>query len=191
MAKGNKFLTFLGFTENEEEEEIQAVEQEQYDFGQRSGSARQETTHVRPQPVRQPAYNGESARTERHTASSRPAAAAARSTAQDNVRVMPSNAHAGLQDGGVKMMIFQPQSCEDAQIIIDNLKAKRSVIINLEEAGDMGMTVLNIMSGAIYALDGNIRKVSKGVFLLAPQGVDISGNLPTGLPGEVKRNLGK
>ena len=87
----------------------------------------------------------------------------------------------------VRMVVFQPQTYEDTQTIRDNLKARKPVIVNLESLnGDVAQRVLDFISGAIYALDGSVRKVSKGIFLLAPKGVDISGNFTSALPGSVK-----
>ena len=87
----------------------------------------------------------------------------------------------------VRMVVFQPQTYEDTQTIIDNLKSRKPVIVNLESLNaDVAQRVLDFISGAIYALDGSVRKVSKGIFLLAPNGVDISGNFTSALPGSVK-----
>ncbi len=87
----------------------------------------------------------------------------------------------------VRMVVFQPQTYEDTQTIIDNLKTRKPVIVNLENLNvDVAQRVLDFISGAIYALDGSVRKVSKGIFLLAPKGVDISGNFTSALPGSIK-----
>ena len=95
-------------------------------------------------------------------------------------------ASSGLSSA-VRMVVFQPQTYEDTQTIIDNLKAKKPVIVNLENLNvEVAQRVLDFISGAIYALDGSVRKVSKGIFLLAPKGVDISGNFASGLPGSVR-----
>lgn len=92
-------------------------------------------------------------------------------------RVSPMPSSNNSQNSFVRMVVFQPQTYEDTQTIIDNLKAKKPVIVNLETLNvDVAQRVLDFMSGAIYALDGNVRKVSKGIFLLAPEGVDIAGN---------------
>ncbi|MBC8528760.1 cell division protein SepF [Christensenellaceae bacterium NSJ-44] len=79
----------------------------------------------------------------------------------------------------MKMLVYQPMSYEDTQSIIDNLKMKKPIIVNLELLEvDIAQRVLDFMSGAVYALNGSIHKVSKGIFVLAPINVDISGNIP-------------
>jgi FtsZ-interacting cell division protein YlmF len=92
-----------------------------------------------------------------------------------------------ISSDSVRMVVFQPQTYEDTQTIIDNLKTRKPVIVNLENLNvDVAQRVLDFISGAIYALDGSVRKVSKGIFLLAPKGVDISGNFTSALPGSIK-----
>ena len=88
------------------------------------------------------------------------------------VKMMPN------QNAGLKMIVFQPMSYDDTQSIIDNLKARKPVIINLESLEiDVAQRVLDFVSGAVYALAGSIYKVSKGIFALAPSNVSISGNI--------------
>ncbi|MFU0801481.1 MAG: cell division protein SepF [Xylanivirga thermophila] len=85
----------------------------------------------------------------------------------------------------VKVIVYQPFSYDDTQTIIDNLKSRKPVIVNLEALDiDLAQRVLDFMSGAVYALDGTIHKVSKGIFVLAPSNVDISGNIPEELKGK-------
>ena len=80
---------------------------------------------------------------------------------------------------GMKMLVYQPMSYEDTQSIIDNLKLNKPIVVNLESLeNDVAQRVLDFMSGAVYALSGNIHKVSKRIFVLAPRNVDISGNIP-------------
>lgn len=106
------------------------------------------------------------------------------SNSQANSRV--SSISSSSNNPGIRMVVFQPQTYEDTQTIIDNLKAKKPIIVNLENLNiDVAQRVLDFISGAIYALDGSVRKVSKGIFLLAPRGVDIAGNFASGLPGSV------
>ena len=86
------------------------------------------------------------------------------------------------------MMVLQPQSFEDTQMVIDNLLGGKSVVLNLENLkSDAAQRVLDFVSGAIYALNGNIRKVSKGIFILAPQGVDISGNISASFASSIRK----
>nr|MDD6336110.1 cell division protein SepF [bacterium] len=78
----------------------------------------------------------------------------------------------------MKMMLYQPLSYRDTQNIIDNLRNNKPVIVNLENLErDIAQRVLDFLSGAVYALNGRINKVSKGIFVLTPHNVDIGGNM--------------
>lgn len=78
----------------------------------------------------------------------------------------------------MKVVIYEPSEFEEAPSIVDNLKNRKPVIINLESLDqEIAKKIFDFLNGAVYALDGNIQKVSKGIFILAPNNVDISGNL--------------
>ena len=77
----------------------------------------------------------------------------------------------------MKMIVYQPISYEDTQNIIDNLKSRKPVIVNMEELEiDCAQRILDFMAGAIYALSGTIHKISRGIFIVAPSNIDVVGN---------------
>lgn len=85
------------------------------------------------------------------------------------------NIHTTMQ---MKVVLYEPTEFEETPRIVDNLKNRKPVIINLENIDqDLAKKIFDFLSGAIYALDGNIQKVSKGIFILAPNNVDIAGNI--------------
>lgn len=78
-----------------------------------------------------------------------------------------------------KVVVYQPVSYDDTQNIVDNLKERKPVIINLETLDiELAQRVLDFISGAVYALDGTIQKVARGIFVIAPRNIDIAGNIP-------------
>lgn len=78
----------------------------------------------------------------------------------------------------MKVVLYEPDNFEEAPSIVDDLKNRKPVIINLESIDpELAKKFFNFLNGAIYALDGNIQKVSSGIFILAPNNVDISGNI--------------
>ena len=73
----------------------------------------------------------------------------------------------------IKVVIYQPVSFEDTQTIINNLKSRKPIVVNLESLdAALAQRVLDFISGAVYALDGTIQKVSRGIFVLAPSNID-------------------
>ncbi len=77
----------------------------------------------------------------------------------------------------LKLVVMQPECFEDARDIANHLKSKKPVVMNLESVDrDVARRIVDFLSGAVYALDGNIQKVSNGIFLIAPYNVGIMGD---------------
>ena len=75
----------------------------------------------------------------------------------------------------VKMVISQPTTFEQSESICDLLKEKKSVIVNLEYVNkDIARRIIDVVSGAVHALDGHMQKVSNSIFLIAPYNYDIT-----------------
>lgn len=82
-----------------------------------------------------------------------------------------------------RVMVVEPRSFEEVQTIVDQMKARRPVILNLESLDkDLAQKILNFLNGAIYALNGETQRVAQGIFFFAPPGVDIS-TMGRGLTG--------
>ena len=78
----------------------------------------------------------------------------------------------------MKVVIYEPTDFDEVTGIVDNLKNRKPVVINLENLEtDLAKKFFDFLNGAIYALDGSIQKVSAGIFLLAPNNVEIAGNI--------------
>ena len=78
----------------------------------------------------------------------------------------------------VKMVISQPTSFEQSEAICDLLKEKKSVIVNLEYVNkDIARRIVDVVSGAVHALDGHIQKISNSIFLIAPYNYDITNEM--------------
>ena len=104
----------------------------------------------------------------------------------DNVLPMAPRAKKREKNGNVvslptsaqmKMIVYHPVSYEDTQNIIDNLKSRKPVIVNMDELEiDCAQRILDFMAGAIYALNGTITKVARGIFVVAPNNYDVIGS---------------
>ena len=87
----------------------------------------------------------------------------------------------------VRMVISQPTSFEQAEEICNYLKNRKSVIVNLEYVNkDVARRIVDVMSGAVQALDGHIEKVSNSIFLIAPTYYEISTEMAR---DEIKNKL--
>lgn len=175
MAKKfmGKFLNILGFEDQEAEEaEQQPQREEPAPYGAQQG--RSSAAYQRP-PVRRRIDETGSVPT-----------SAVRRAEESRVVPMGMN-NAQQSNAGMRMVVYQPQSYDDTQRIIDDLKSGRPVIANLEDLNvEIAQRVLDFLSGAVYGVDGSIRKVSRGIFLLAPPHVDISGNALGNLTNDLR-----
>lgn len=78
----------------------------------------------------------------------------------------------------IKMVISQPTSFEQSENICDLLKEKKSIIVNLEYVNkEVARRIIDVISGAVHALDGHIQKVSNSIFLIAPYNYDITNDM--------------
>mgnify|MGYP001030227616 CR=1 FL=1 len=78
-------------------------------------------------------------------------------------------------DNAVKMVVMQPTGFENAEEICDLLKARKSIIINLEYVNkDVARRIIDVIGGAAHVLDGHMQKISNSIFLIAPYNYDIS-----------------
>ena len=78
----------------------------------------------------------------------------------------------------VKMVICQPTNFEQSENICTLLKEKKSIIVNLEYVNkDVARRIVDVVSGAVHALDGNLQKVSNSIFLVAPFNYDITNEM--------------
>lgn len=85
----------------------------------------------------------------------------------------------------MEVVLYQPKEFEDSKTIVDSLKSKKPVIINIEDLDqELGKKIFDFCSGALYALDGHIQKISRGIFILAPYNVEIGGDVKNVLEGK-------
>lgn len=76
-----------------------------------------------------------------------------------------------------KLVLIEPKAFEECPKLVDSLKGRRPVIINLEKMEtEVARKIFDFLSGATYALNGNVQKVANNIFIFAPENVDISAN---------------
>ncbi|WMJ75988.1 MULTISPECIES: cell division protein SepF [unclassified Sedimentibacter] len=78
----------------------------------------------------------------------------------------------------MKVFICEPTKYEDCTKAVDELKNRKVVVLNIEgmELEDQKQ-IFEFIKGAVYALEASIQKISNGIFVLAPNNVQIDGRL--------------
>lgn len=86
---------------------------------------------------------------------------------KDN-RVLPiQNKSVNPNTNQFKLVVIEAKVFDECPKLVDNLKARKPVIINLEKAeSDMARKIFDFLSGATYALNGNVQKVANNIFIL-------------------------
>ncbi|WP_018932754.1 cell division protein SepF [Gracilibacillus lacisalsi] len=77
-----------------------------------------------------------------------------------------------------KMVLFEPRSFNEVQDIADHVVNRRSVVINLQRVDtQQARQIIDFMSGTVYAVSGQIKKLGSQTFLCTPENIEISGNI--------------
>lgn len=82
------------------------------------------------------------------------------------------------QAANMEVCVIKPSSVDDAREITETLLGGSTVILNLEGLDlEIAQRIIDFTSGATFAIDGNLQKISNFIFLLTPTNVGISGDL--------------
>lgn len=78
----------------------------------------------------------------------------------------------------MRVVVIQPESFEESRDITNHLKSRKPIVVNLESVEkNVARRIIDFLSGAVYALDGDIQKVSNGIFIIVPSNVDIMSDI--------------
>ena len=85
------------------------------------------------------------------------------------------NIHATTQ---LTVVLVKPERFENASEIADQLKDKRTVVLNLESTNkDVARRLIDFLSGVAYAGEGKIKKVAANTYIITPYHVELEGDL--------------
>ena len=72
-----------------------------------------------------------------------------------------------------------PKNREEARICADCLRARRAVVVNLAQLEPPeAIRVFDFLTGAAYAIGGQIEQAGEGIFLLTPKDIEIFSDAP-------------
>ena len=85
-----------------------------------------------------------------------------------------------------EVVLFRPGTFNDTSKAADDLRNRKAVIVNMENVDKaMARRVVDFLSGCVYALDGDVKKIAQSAYLFCPHNMDIVGDLET-LQAEVE-----
>lgn len=78
----------------------------------------------------------------------------------------------------VRLVLVEPRTYEETQIIADNLRNRKPVVVNLQRVRkEQAIRIVDFLSGTVYAVNGNIQKLGANIFLCTPDNVEIEGSI--------------
>lgn len=77
-----------------------------------------------------------------------------------------------------KIVILKPKCFSNSTAVADELKKRRPVVIDVGALDpDEARRVVDFIAGTVYGLNGDMQKVSGGIFIAAPAQIDIMGEI--------------
>ena len=91
---------------------------------------------------------------------------------------------------GNGMVLVEPRAYSESQQIVDNLKKRNSIVVNLKRVtNDQAKRIIDFLSGALYALGGDIQKLGNGIYLCTPKNVHVEGKITDEEESKKSRSL--
>lgn len=90
------------------------------------------------------------------------------------VKSTPDSKDSMNQSGPFRMVVIEPKSLDECRKLVDNLRNRKPVIINLEKVEtDLARKMFDFLGGATYALSGTVQRINPNIYIFAPNNVNI------------------
>ena len=90
---------------------------------------------------------------------------------------MDSKRPSAVNTGSLKLILIEPKGFEECPKLVDSLKAHKPVIINLEKLEtESARKIFDFLSGATYALNGNVQKIANNIFIFTPENIAVAAS---------------
>lgn len=142
-----------------------------------SRESRQETSYAQA-----PVFKEESAPApvEEKKSSYIPAASVAAAPAASSYSKSTEKRGSVTNTNSLKLILIEPKAFDECPKLVDSLKARKPVIINLERLEtETARKIFDFLSGATYALNGNVQKIANNIFIFTPENVAVSASRNT------------
>lgn len=76
----------------------------------------------------------------------------------------------------MQVTMLRPTSMEDSKEIVGQLREGKAVVLNLEGIHlETAQRIIDFAAGATCSIDGNLQKISGGIFIVTPESVTLEG----------------
>ncbi|MBB1078542.1 cell division protein SepF [Limosilactobacillus sp. STM2_1] len=112
------------------------------------------------------------------------------STDQSNLAPANSNNKiVSINSGRVNQMsqisLYEPRLYADVKQIASQLLDNHAVIVNFTQMdSSVAARLVDFLNGTVFAIDGEMKRIGKEIFLCTPKNYEISGNLSSNLKND-------
>ena len=97
---------------------------------------------------------------------------------EDYYNISNEDALKSSSSEGAKLILLEPRAYSESQQIADHLKNRHTVVVNLKRVTkDQTKRIVDFLSGCIYAIGGDMQKIGPGIFVCAPNNINVQGKI--------------
>ncbi|MGR6835642.1 cell division protein SepF [Syntrophomonas erecta] len=75
----------------------------------------------------------------------------------------------------MKVVVCEPDSFDEVQVLADHLKNRKQIVLNLENTPpEIAQRIIDFISGTTYSLEGHSQQLGKNIFIFTPSNVEIA-----------------
>ena len=106
-----------------------------------------------------------------------------------NLVVSFSEGHAShASDRVSQISLYEPRMYADVKQIAAQLLADRAIVVNFTQMDSKAAArMVDFLNGTVFAINGEMKRIGKEIFLCAPNNFEVSGNLSSNLKTEADR----
>ncbi|AKP66415.1 cell division protein SepF [Companilactobacillus ginsenosidimutans] len=97
----------------------------------------------------------------------------------NNEKVVSIDSGNNAKTGSSKIAIYQPRVYADAKVVAKQILNNKAVIVNFNNINDeQAKRIVDFLTGTVFALNGEIKRVGDKIFLCTPPKFQIDGSIP-------------
>lgn len=88
----------------------------------------------------------------------------------------PANQFGISSGSSIEMKVVKPEKLESVTQIADQLLARKTILLNLEDTNkETSRRLIDFLNGVAYAINGTLKKVANNTYVITPSNVEVSG----------------
>jgi cell division inhibitor SepF len=93
-------------------------------------------------------------------------------------KIVDINGRKGLSDKNIEIILATPKNADTTSNVINNIRAGKICSVNLADVdATQTQRIVDLISGAAYALHATLNRTGKHTFIIAPEGIDVTNEI--------------